>query len=261
MNVAFPALLLFFTVLPGFIFFYTFKQTEKTVLDFSPFAASTIKSIVIAAVLQAIGLGLIHSFTAYQFQPGHFLTLMIGGTNAGGLHATEAIQNLSTHAVRITGYFAAQYMAAGLAGFGLRQLITKKKWDVREGVFGDMLRFDTPWYYLFNGNRDDTVAGVVIAAIVDLKDGSYLFTGILSRYFLGETGQLDRLILVNTQRRSVQSDRAATAADFNNRGAIDRPHEDIDSSERFYDIQGDYFVLRYDEIVTLNIRYLYEDTD
>ena len=262
MNVAFPALLLFFIVLPGFIFFYTFKQTEKTVLDFSPFAASTIKSIVIAAVLQALGVTLVYLFTRYQFQPSYFFMLLIGGTNASGLRVVDAVQNLSNHALGIATYFASLYLLAGIAGFGLRRLITKMKWDVREGIFGEMLRFDTPWYYLFNGNRDDTVAGVVIAAIVDLKDGSFLFTGILSRYFLNDTGQLDRLILVNTQRRSVQSDRQTEPTIFSGEPAVANPVlEALDPAERFYGIQGDYFVLRFDEIITLNIRYLYEESE
>ena len=258
MNVAFPALLLFFIVLPGFIFFYTFKQTEKTVLDFSPFAASTIKSIVIAAVLQTIGVALVFLCTAYQFQPQYFLMLLIGGTNTSGLRVADAVQNLSNHAVGITGYFAALYLFAGISGFALRQLITKRKWDVSDSIFGDMLRFDTPWYYLFNGNRDDSVAGVVIAAIVDLKDGSFLFTGILSRYFLDDTGQLDRLILVNTQRRSVRADRTDSAAEPD-RIPLSPTLDDLDLTERFYGIQGDYFVMRYHEIITLNIRYLYEE--
>lgn len=257
MNVAFPALLLFFTVLPGFIFLYTFKQTEKTVLDFSPFAASTIKSIVIAAVLQAIGLGIVQLCTHYRFQPGYFLMLLIGSTSASGLRLADAVQNLSQHALAVASYFATLYLSSGLAGFGLRQLISQRKWDIREGWRGELLRFDTPWYYLFNGNRDDAVAGVVIAAIVDLKDGSFLFTGILSRYFLDERGELDRLILVNTQRRSVAEDRAT-----NKDGATadgNASHPDTLAAERFYGIQGDYFVLRYQEIITLNIRYLYEE--
>lgn len=89
--------------------------------------------------------------------------------------------------------------------------------------------------------------GTVVAAVVEFKaEGSYLYQGMMLDYEVNEAGDLDRLLLVQTQRRKLTSDRAYDAA-------MNQHEED---TNRFYLIAGDVFVLRYDEIRTLNVTYL-----
>ena len=82
--------------------------------------------------------------------------------------------------------------------------------------------------------------------MVEFKEGSYLYTGVLDDYEVNEDGQLDRLLLVQAQRRTLGSDREYDAEN-------DKYLED---KTRFYPIAGDVFVLRYEEIKTLNVSYL-----
>jgi hypothetical protein len=82
--------------------------------------------------------------------------------------------------------------------------------------------------------------------VVEFKEGSYLYTGVLDDYEVNEDGQLDRLLLVQAQRRTLGSDREYDAEN-------DKYLED---KTRFYPIAGDVFVLRYEEIKTLNVSYL-----
>ena len=95
-------------------------------------------------------------------------------------------------------------------------------------------------YYLFSGldqPKDDVTDGTMVEAIVEFKEGSYLYAGVLDGYELNEHGQLDRLTLIWAQRRKFECDREY--------------HE-----TRSYPIEGDVFVLRYDDVKTLNITYL-----
>jgi hypothetical protein len=75
-----------------------------------------------------------------------------------------------------------------------------------------------------------------------------LFTGILDEFFVDAGGSLDRLILSQVMRRPLVADKedSSTVA------------EDL---ARFYGVDGDYFVLRYSEAITLNIEYIKIDMD
>ena len=59
---------------------------------------------------------------------------------------------------------------------------------------------------------------------------------------VSDQGELDRLLLTQTQRRKLADDRSL---DGSNADAV-----------RFYPIAGDIFVLRYSEIKPLNVSYL-----
>ena len=60
-------------------------------------------------------------------------------------------------------------------------------------------------------------------------------------------GNLDRLILGGVSRRPLSKDKPAPG------------DEPMGPEERFYPVDGDYFVLRYAEITTLNVRYIPPD--
>jgi hypothetical protein len=63
-------------------------------------------------------------------------------------------------------------------------------------------------------------------------------------FFVGPDGQLDRLVLQNVPRRPIGNDKGKAP-----------PVSDV-GVNRFYDVDGDSFVLRYSEAITLNIQYV-----
>ncbi|MBT2794785.1 hypothetical protein [Paraburkholderia strydomiana] len=69
---------------------------------------------------------------------------------------------------------------------------------------------------------------------------------MLLDYEVNEHGELDRLLLVQAQRRKLDNDRVYD----------DDAQRYADDPKRFYPIAGDVFVLRYEEIKTLNVSYL-----
>ena len=89
---------------------------------------------------------------------------------------------------------------------------------------------------------------MAIGAVVCLGSSAYLYTGVLVEYFLDDQGQLNRLVLASAARRPLSDDQASE-------GGADQGQPLVDE-ERFYPIEGDYFVLRYSEVLTLNVRYL-----
>lgn len=81
-----------------------------------------------------------------------------------------------------------------------------------------------------------------MSSIVNVSGKAYLYTGILDGYFIDHEGNLDRLIMQEVMRRPMADDKTP-----------DTLGRELD---RFYPIDGDYFVLRYSEAITLNIEYI-----
>lgn len=70
-----------------------------------------------------------------------------------------------------------------------------------------------------------------------------LFVGVLDAFFVDAEGRLDRLVLQGVSRRPL---------------ANDQPRQGTEPADiaRFYATDGDSFVLRYSEAITLHIQYV-----
>jgi hypothetical protein len=75
---------------------------------------------------------------------------------------------------------------------------------------------------------------------VNVAGDAFLYTGILDEFFVDLEGQPDRLVLQGVSRRPLTLDKISP--------------EGSQQAERFYRIDGDYFVLRYRETITLNVQ-------
>lgn len=156
---------------------------------------------------------------------------------------------LNKHPAAGPSYFAVTSAFALVTALVCRFLVEHFGLDRRGHTLGlaRWVRGDAPWYYLFSGldhPSADGIDGAIVAAVVELSEGSYIYTGVLMDYEVNAQGELDRLLLVQAQRRPLQSDRQPADNGY------------IDTGNRFYPIAGDVFVLRYMEIKTLNISYL-----
>jgi len=255
-NVAFSALLVFLLLLPGFLFRTYFKRAEKIVLDVKPFGQAAIDAFLAAIVLDL---------------SWYWLTVLVTGTRADfqallALIAGEKSPRLESAIAEIAGdpwrpglFFGSLYAFAIAAAFALRHAVTRWRLDRRGAPLANFLRFDTPWYYLFTGyDRPTAPDGVAIGAVVSLGGTAYLYTGVLVEYFLDDQGQLNRLVLASAARRPLAEDAVqgyeAVPAEGSEEAAADEAA--VPAEERFYPIEGDYFVLRYSEVLTLNVRYL-----
>lgn len=246
MNIAFPAIFIFLLILPGFAFRASFRKSEKTNLDHKPFAEATFLGVLAAMLLHAIWVLLSGAVTNYTVDYQTAFTLLVGQR---GVKLDSSIAAAMEHPQAIFVYHLSLLLFSWVAGALLRGAVTKYQWD-QEGPLSPLLRFDTPWYYLFSAvGTEKEIDGVYVSAIVPVnKDVSFLYTGILKEYFFADGGELERLVISNASRRKIEQDKSMTADE-------NQSHKDC-----FYPIEGDYLVLRYSEIITLNIQYIRIET-
>jgi hypothetical protein len=251
-NVAFSALLVFLLLLPGFLFRTYFKRAEKVVLDIKPFGQAAIDAFLTALVLDLLWYWLSHAFTGTRVDFKALLALVAGEKSS---ELDRAIAELAGDPWHPGLFFASLYGFAIASGFALRRMVTRLKLDRRGAPLANFLRFDTPWYYLFTGyDRPTPPNGVAIGAVVSLGGIAYLYTGVLVEYFLDDQGQLNRIVLASAARRLLSEDAVEESEPLSpDGGDMGAPQY---GEERFYPIEGDYFVLRYSEVLTLNVRYL-----
>lgn len=89
---------------------------------------------------------------------------------------------------------------------------------------------------------------VLISAIVEVAKEAVLYVGVLDEFYVDSEGQLDRLVLQNVARRPLSKDKSVAEANDGNVVGTELA--------RFYEVDGDSFVLRYSETITLNIQYV-----
>lgn len=254
MNVALPAVLLFLVVLPGFIARARYKRVEQVSLDYSPFGEAAASAVVCAGLLHAAWL------TIAYFGWDRVLDLQV---LIGLLSPSPALQELAARRVAadqaaVIAYFSSILLLPYFLAPAFRALIARLHLD--RGRLAPLFKFHrAPWYYLFTAaDAAQPPDLVMVAAIVDIGKQPYLYQGVLSEYFLAPDGSLDRMVLRNVQRRRLEQDKPAGPGLAGRPGAPDgdtpaQPEGNAASGERFYSIDGTYFVLRYAEVVTLNV--------
>jgi hypothetical protein len=98
-----------------------------------------------------------------------------------------------------------------------------------------------------NAGEYRRVDGVYLSAVVDHASGSYLYRGIVSDFTFDRDGALDTIVLADAHRRRLVDDRAENGPPARVGPAA--------PDERYYEIRGDFLVLRYSELRTLNLDY------
>lgn len=248
MNVALPAIVIFFVLLPGFIIRTRLKRAERTSLDFSPFGEVVAEAVVWSVLAHCLWIFLSYVFVGQLFQPLVLLKLLSGAVTVqeGAAIAFAASFWWSTF------YFVSLLIAAFAFPIAARAIITKYRLDRSASRFSYIFRFhNAPWYYLLTGadfSDDEAPDMVLISAIVEVAKEAVLYVGVLDEFYVDSEGQLDRLVLQNVARRPLSKDKpAAEASEGNDPNA---------EAVRFYEVDGDSFVLRYSEAITLNIQYV-----
>lgn len=246
MNIAFPAIFLFLLLLPGFVFHRLYQAREVRAADLTPFSTTVLTATAIAALINAATMLAATYWGGYHFYVGEMVRLLVSGASTNSAVALSPVfQRLNAHPFEPFAFFAATNLVAALLAGLWRFSVWRLRLDHPSRPLVRYMRPPAPWYYLFTGTDVTGVEpdAVVIATIVTFRDGSWLFTGLLEDYELTEKGELDRLVLSNAARRRLADD-------------LPRDASRLDQQERFYPIEGDRFVLRASECVTLNIKYL-----
>jgi hypothetical protein len=195
MNLAFPALLIFILILPGFIFNYTYNYIDKTQYNYTPFTQKTIQSILFAIILHAIWLVFAHYFFNYEVDYKVLLNLV---TSHNDNRAYESSLNFVVHERDlILFYLLTIYFIPFGIGYSLRWIIDKYSFDSSL----KFLRTNYYWYYYFKGYDFYRSSDLVIVyAIIVIAADSYEYTGILESFDVNQFGNLRTITLAACQR-------------------------------------------------------------
>jgi hypothetical protein len=243
MNLALPAVVVFVLLLPGFIFRSRLKRVERTSLDFSPFGAVVAEAIFFAGGLHAVWLGVCYLMRGLSPDLALLLSLM-----APSPTPLLAIERIGAQGNQVVEYVASMFAAAYAVPAAMRWAITRWRWDRAGHWLSPLARFhQAPWYYLLTGadfEPDELPDYIRVTAVVDVGKGAVLYRGTLEEWFTNpDDGQLDRLVLSAAARRPFDRDKPSETTE-------------ADETERFYAIDGDYFVLRYEHTLSLNVQYV-----
>ncbi|HEX4584802.1 MAG TPA: hypothetical protein VH183_08220 [Burkholderiaceae bacterium] len=236
MNVALSAIVVFFIAAPGFVFRSRYRRIERTSLDYAPFGEAVVLGVVFAAVLHVIWLLVARLF---GWAPSLRDLLLLVGTD--GPAQAEAIQRVAAHQYPVLLYFLSILLAPFVLAPAIRRVAESQGWHLPDSRLYRIFGINAPWYYLLRVQSAQRGADALVAAVVNFGGRCYVVRGFVADFFVKPNGELDRIVLEFADRRPLEADK-------------DLPGSSL--SERYYQIDGDSFVLRYSEAITLNVQYV-----
>lgn len=246
MSLAFSAVLIFLIFAPGAILrrSYLSGRFSKKFIYSTP-VDELVWAIVPGALLHLAMIYGLHTFTAYRIDFTTLGFLLVGARDDA--HVARAFAALNRDLWLITRYNLFLWFVAALLGHGFRLLVWLLHLDKRF----ETLRFNNEWYYLLTGElikgrhsilrlEADRIDYVWIDVLVETHAGSILYSGILVDFYLSRTGGLESLYLTQTARRRLASAQEAPSP----------------KPQKYYEIPGDLFVIKYAQVANLNITYV-----
>jgi len=237
MNLAFPTLLIFLLLLPGLFFINSYYKVESQDVNFAPISQRTGLAVLFSLILHFVLLWVLIYVISKPINPTIYIRLL-SESNIPDLKLTQL--------VFLSIYIISSCFIAFFSGIVLRKLIINYKLDKK----WKWLRFNNKWYYFFKAYdfRDEEPEFVEIFAMVNSANQCYVYRGILEEFYLDNKGNLDLLILSSAKR--------TLTGQLNTESNGDMPSNQIINSSFFHPIEGDYFLLKYPEIINLNIFFL-----
>ena len=163
--------------------------------------------------------------------------------------------------VRHTLQYLGLSIIVGVAlGIVLYQIVRYFKLDIKLSIF----RFSNHWHYYFSGDilktkefrvqkRNYEIFSTDIDVVVKDNDGrTNMFTGTLTQYVLDKTGDLETIFLTDAKRWKIPSNKGIE----NNKKSKQEKHGD----EYNKPIPGDCFIIPYGNILNMNVRYNFLQT-
>jgi hypothetical protein len=145
-------------------------------------------------------------------------------------------------------------------GYILRKGIEKVGLDIKYS----RLASSSPWHYILRGkgmnitNKNKPLIYTQIDALIDTGQGSFIYTGVLEKYFLNTDGYIDKIVLKRVRRRNLNED----FLDQGNQPA-QNPGQDPQgaSDSKYYWMPGTYFVIYGKTIRNINITFYQLELD
>ena len=253
MNIAFGALVLLILLLPGLVFRvaylnvrYSGKSFRSTIVD------ETLLALAPALILQIIGFEVVENIIHRSVSLSTIYQLII---SSGTFSHFDILENS-------LGSFLLYNILLGISayslGVGARKFVQRYKLHYTYPV----LRFQNDWYHVLKGtilnqpgNPEEVqeIDYVWIDLMLESKEGTFIYSGILKDFFLSKEEGLDRIYLTNVRRRKMSDDLTVEATEETNNEESTETLAEVD--KRYYYMPGDFFVVPYSQIKNLNVIY------
>ncbi|HEX9653951.1 MAG TPA: hypothetical protein VGA99_09580 [bacterium] len=236
MSLAFSAVLIFLIFVPGAILrrsYFSGRFSLKFVAR-SPLG-EIVWAIIPGTLLHLVMIFFIQKATTQQLDFATLGYLLVGAKDDA--NTARAFQVLGRDLGLIAKYNLLLWAIAAIIGHGFRLMVWRYHLDLRF----NLLRFNNEWYYLLSGETKKTKPGDVnyvwIDALVEKAGGGVIYSGLLVDFNLSQEGGLESIYLTQVARRFLTSESTG----------------ETKQKPRYYDIPGDIFVLKYTQVVNLNI--------
>lgn len=255
MNFAFPVLFALVLLLPGFILRFSYARGSwgwASPASLRRLTDELAFGVVFSIVLHSAWLTIVNAL-GYRPDPRAILAWMGGTFGPNNALMPEVLESLAGNYAAISAYFLSLFLVAWFLGHFAHRTVRRLRLDHRTKLF----RFDNFWYYMLRGEvllfRENTSEeveqpdGVYLSAIVSHSSKSYLYRGLVYDFTFDDKGVLDTIVLTDAHRRELSQDQVE-------QGGLPIPH---DEDPRYYDIRGEYLILQYAKITTLNLDYFW----
>ncbi|MBA6262719.1 hypothetical protein [Colwellia sp. Bg11-12] len=235
MNIAFPAFFILVLIIPGFIFQNSYEKLENTSIEKKPFDVSSSLAFFYALILHVFLIAVVVPLSGNEINYDICIKLLTGSKSI----SASDLGAISGNITKIILYFSSSFLLAYVFGKFFQKIIF-----YFNPYKSSKYAFDTPWYYELTGKLSETQDAELIklSCLVESKNTSFLYYGVLEDFYLDSNGQLNRVVLSGAMRRPIESDDSEPTTP---------------PTTRFYEIKGDRLILKYEDIKNINIEYLY----
>jgi hypothetical protein len=247
LNIAFPAVLIILLALPGVIFnrYRSVSgrfRSQRQILD------ELLPSLGAATVAHLAGISVCYLISGWTGLRVDFeaVLLLVAGRLGEQSNSVEAIKAASCHPLAVFSYFFSLLLACYCAGWLDGKLRVWRHGPVRAlTVFSaedeSQARRFAAWARILSTDLPDSeIACTTIVASLTVGSKSYLYAGLLRKVFWNEsTGEPEWLQLWSTLRRDIAADGDPAAK----------------TPDRWYEVEGESFMIRFSEVGTLNLIY------
>lgn len=294
MSIAFPALVITILILPGILFFYTYRRG----IGPSPIILQSIQSEIVHGILFSIPInlivvGLINWLPFPDVDFDAVIALLTGWHGEDDADIEQNIRALSQNAGLILFFVFITNACSIAAGYLLHAYVRYYRLDLRV----DFLRFSNEWSYLFSGQEyamnvlreekekeallkrmesydEDPLAGALARRRVKVRKWQIPATEIKAKeqeidlHVAAVTIQQGNEVYIyrgvlDQYFFDKQGELKKIVIMYPQRRNIKDDHQTVMvdgkevETEGFYDIDGHYFVIEYDRVLNLNL-YFYK---
>jgi hypothetical protein len=259
MNIAFGALMLLLLLIPGLFFRVAYLNVRYSGKSFkTTFIDETLLALAPAFIIQILGFLFVENVLGKNVSLETIYQVVI---SSAALKSFNVIQHsLGQYLL----YNILLWTSAWLLGYATRRLIKRFKLHYKYPLF----RFQNDWYHILRGTilnfpgyegQTSDIAFVWVDVVLETRDSSYIYSGIVQEFFLSKDEGLDRIYLINVRRRKLSDDletaQLADATTTENSDVSDNDAPSTEIDKRYYYMPGDLFVIPYSQIRSLNVTY------